>query len=212
MIHQKKSLQGEKGPSIWGEFSVCVGSVIGRALGLESFMYIMKLAGGLNYLHLWSAEVKISLGKFVDCAAFISWFPDGQFENHKLSPKPTNLVQIAILNAFRWQSNLVIITLRWVNPIILRGKDIHLITESVCSSANILPLPLFILSSSQLEKTHLILPAPPQSCHWQPYLQLPVPSRKPFYLPLWFFTLWLFICMSYLPYDVSTLGFGTMCY
>lgn len=132
---KKKSLRGGKKPQVClGEFSICVDFVIGRAPRIGICYVYNEVARSLIRLHLWSAEVKIATGKFVDSLVdLFLGFLMASWKNHKLSPKPTNSIQIAILNTFRWQSDLAIVNLRWVSPCNIEGQG-HPIALPVTSA------------------------------------------------------------------------------
>ena len=94
----------------------------------------------------------------------VSW---SWFDNHELSSKDTNSVPVATLKAFRWQFKLVVRTLTWVGPCSIEGQThpSHYQNPVFFCMCPRCPHLLFTVSSLQLVKIALPLPAPPQNHH-----------------------------------------------
>lgn len=180
---QKKSRGEKKSQVCLGEFSICVDFLIGRAWGLESAVCIMKSPGAWSVFTFDPQRSRLQLGSLLILLLIyflVSWWPVGK--NHKLSLKPTNSVQIAMLNTFRWQSDLAIINLRWVNPCNIEGQG-HPISLPAMSALLHMspPLPHTLgFSFSWLEEIHRIhrFQLLHAAARRQPYFQPPIPSRK----------------------------------
>lgn len=98
---------------------------------------------------------------------FISWFPGVGLTIMSSVQKPQTRFQLLYWRHLddnpNWSWEL---WSGWVH-VVSRGKHIHLITSSQCSSVCVLATPhlFFTVSSLQLVKINLPLPAPPQNHH-----------------------------------------------
>lgn len=161
-----KIISGEKSLSMFGgtQCWYCFCDWQGVRVGIFC-VYVTQLLGA------WSAWNSLLIGRgqgfHWEVYWFISWFPGVGLTIMSSVQKPQTRFQLPYWRHLddnpNWSWEL---WHGWVH-VVSRGKYIHLITSSQSSSACVLATPhfFFTVSSLQLVKITLPLPAPPQNHH-----------------------------------------------